>query len=200
MPAAAHIELAHSAARPGAGHGDLVHGVVLVQLKVVEYVVRAVPDGGPDGELLLRVDHMVGAVAEEEFRVAVPGGAGDHHFCSHVLQEGGRFQRALEIIADGDDAKVEIGDAQRGQERGVRAVPDEAPREVGQRHIDALLHALHGEHLIVKLPELFRYVTAEAAQSDEQYRFHNSSCEYQPTATFSSGSRPAKGRLSRWAA
>ena len=176
VPGAAHVQLAHGATGPRAGHGDLVDGVVPVELEVVEDAVRAVADGGPDGELLLRVDHLIRAVPQEEFRVDAPGGAGHDELRPEFFQEGRGLEGALEIIADGDDGEVEIRDAERFEKGAVRAVPDEPAGEVRERHVHALLHALHSEHLMMELPEFFRDVPAVAAQPDEKYRFHKSSC------------------------
>lgn len=64
-------QLDHSPSYPGFRHRRLIDGMVRCQLDVVKHMVRAVPDRGPRGRLLLRIDHIVRTVAQQEFGVDV---------------------------------------------------------------------------------------------------------------------------------
>lgn len=95
-----HDGLAH----PGGGHRRLEDGVVVRQLDVVEDVVGAVPHRRPVGHLLLRVDHVIRAVAQQELGVDIPGRPGQHEGGALLLQQSGSLQRALEVIPNGHHA------------------------------------------------------------------------------------------------
>ena len=98
--------------------------MIAVEFDVVEDMVGAVTDSRPSRQLFFGVNHLIRAVAKQEFLLHVSGRSGDHQFGAQLLQQRSRFQRTLKISADGHNADVEIADSQRFQKGYVGAVAD----------------------------------------------------------------------------
>lgn len=54
------------------------NGVVLRQFNVVEDMVGTVPHSGPGSHLLLRINHIIRTVAQQEFGLYIPCCPGQH--------------------------------------------------------------------------------------------------------------------------
>ena len=130
-------------------------------------MVRAAADGRPEGQLLLGVDDLIGAVAQQEFLVDAARGTRDDVFRAELAQAQRCLQGALEVVADGDDAGVEVAHAERLEEVPVRAVRDQRAVRVGQHLIDELLILVHRHDLVVHRVELARDMAAIAAEADQ---------------------------------
>ena len=104
----AHVGVHEVFARPFAGDFDLEHAVVRAQLYEVEDVVGVVSHRRLEGEVLFGIDHLVRAVAEQEFALYLAAGLGDDVFRAHIFQKGSDLQRGLEALAHGDEADVEV--------------------------------------------------------------------------------------------
>ena len=152
---------------PAFRHSDLDDGVLLVQLYVIEDVVGGVPDGRPLRQLLFRVCHRVRAVAQQKFCLHIPLGAGHHIFRPQLLEQGRRFQRVLEVSADGNVADVIVPNAQRAQKIHAGAVTDLCVGNKVHTLVDALLVPVHGHHLMPQLTQLHGKMPPEAAESDQ---------------------------------
>ena len=124
---------------PAVRHSDLDDGVLLVQLYVAEDVVGGVADGRPLRQLFFRVCHRVRAVAQQKFCLHVTLGAGHHILRPQLLEQRRRFQRVLEISADGDVADIVVADTQRAQEIHAGTVADLRVGDEGHTLVDALL-------------------------------------------------------------
>ena len=198
----AHPQLADSLAHPGRRHRRLVNGVVRRQLDVVKDMVGAVPHRRPAGGLPLRINHVIRAVAQQKFGVDIPCRPGQDEACALLLQQGRGLQRALEVVSNGHHAQVKVPHPQGGDERLAGAVPDLRVGHQVQRVVDPLLVFVHRQHLVVQLLKLGGHVPPEAAQSDQQYRFHPHTSflkrTAQPTVTRSwgscAGAAPLSGR------
>ena len=108
----ADVQLTDAVPLPAVRDGDLDNGVLLVQLYVIEDVVGGVPDGRPLRQLLFRVCHRVRAVAQQKFCLYIPFGAGHHIFRPQLLEQGRRFQRVLEVSADGNVAVIIVSNVE----------------------------------------------------------------------------------------
>ena len=108
----ADVQLTDAVTLPAVRDGDLDDGVLLGQLYVIEDVIGGVPDGRPLRQLLFRVCHRVRAVAQQKFCLYIPFGAGHHIFRPQLLEQGRRFQRVLEVSADGNVADIIVSNAQ----------------------------------------------------------------------------------------
>lgn len=71
-------------------------------------MVGGIAHSGPGGHLPLGIDHVVGAVAQQELGVDVPGRPGEHKGGPALFEQGGGLQGTLEIVADGHHAKVKV--------------------------------------------------------------------------------------------
>ena len=152
---------------PAVRDGDLDNGVLLVQLYVIEDVVGGVPDGRPLRQLLFRVCHRVRAVAQQKFCLHVTLGAGHHIFRPQLLEQRRRFQRVLEVSADGNVADIIVSNAQRAQKIHAGAVTDLRVGDKGHTLVDALLVPVHRHDLMPQLAQLHGKVPPEAAESDQ---------------------------------
>ena len=84
-----------------------------------------------------------------------------------------RIEGALEVIADGDDADIKVGDVERAQKVGIGAVGDECVRHERQNAVYAVFVVVDGEDRVLHVVQLFCNVAAEAAEADEQDGFHD---------------------------
>ena len=168
----AHVGVHEVFARPFAGDFDLEHAVIRAQLYEVEDVVGVVSHRGLEGEVLFGVDDLVGTVAEQEFALDLAARHGDDVFRAHVFKEGSDFERCLEALAHGDEADVEVVDADLRQHFLAAAIADDCVREVVGEAVDGVL-VLVGDHdLIAELREFEGEVGAEPAHTDDQNGFH----------------------------
>lgn len=159
-------------ARPLFGDFDLEHAVVGAELYKVEDVVRVVSHRGLEGEVLFGVDDLVGAVAEQEFALDLAARHRNDVFRAHVLEERCHFQRGLEALAHGDEADVEVVDADLRQHFLAAAIADDCVREVVGEAVDGVL-VLVGDHdLIAELREFEGEVGAEASHAYDKNGFH----------------------------
>ena len=95
-------------------------------------------------------------------------GARDDILRAELLEPQRRLERALEVVADRDDAEIEIAHAERLEKARIRRIRDERVRHEGQREIHLLLILVDREDLMIELIHLFRDVAAIAAESDNQ--------------------------------
>ena len=120
------------------------------------------------GQLLLGIDHLVRAAAPQEFFLDPPGGPGDDFLGPQLLEQVGGLQGALEVVPDGDDAGVEAGNVQGGEELLAGAVPNLGVGDKGEHRVHPGLLAVHRHHLVAQVIELAGDVLAEASQANEQ--------------------------------
>lgn len=113
-------------AHPLPQRGDLIDGVAPRQVDKVKDVVVVVLDGGAQGNILVGVDDLVRAVAEQELGVYLVVRLADDVLGPQVLQKAGDLQVALEIAADTDKAQVKIGYADAPQDAFPGAVGNHA--------------------------------------------------------------------------
>ena len=97
----------------------------------------------------------------------VPVGPGHDEGRALLFQEGRGLQGALEVVADGHYGQIKIADAQGGDKGLVGAVADLGVGDKGQRVVHPLLAFVHGQHLVVQLPEFLGHVPPKAAQTDQ---------------------------------
>ena len=131
----ADIQITNGLADPGLGNGHFTNGVILADDEVFKEGIRAVAQGCQKGRLLFRVDRDVSTAAAQEFFMNPPGGTGYDKLSAQVLEECRRFHRALEIITDGHQANIKIGNPQGFEEAFVRTVRNEAVRRIGQHFL-----------------------------------------------------------------
>ena len=130
-------------------------------------MVGGIADGRPLRQLLFRVGNRVRTVAQQEFRLHIPLGAGHYILCPQFLEQRRRLQRILKIPADGDIADIVIAHAQRAQKVHTGAVADLRVGDKGHTLVDALLVPVYCHHLMAQLVELHGKMPPEAAQSDQ---------------------------------
>ena len=135
-------------------------------------MICGIPHRRPVCHLPFRVDDIVCSVAQQKFGMDVPGCPRQHEGCAMLFQQRGGLQGALEIIADGDDAQVKVPDAQGCDELFIGAVPDLCIGYQRKNVIDPILVAVHSQHLVVQLLQLFRHVAAKTPQANQKNRFH----------------------------
>ena len=85
-----------------------------------------------------------------------------------LLEQVGGLQGALEVVPDGDDAGVEAGNVQGGEELLAGAVPNLGVGDKGEHRVHPGLLAVHRHHLVAQVIELAGDVLAEASQANEQ--------------------------------
>ena len=170
---AADIKLDDAFPFPCFGHGHFVDGVFVAEREVVEDVVGAAADGRPQGKLALGVDGFIRAVSQQKFLVSVTRSARHDIASAELFEEGGRFEGALKVIADGDDADIEAGDAEGLQKVGIGAVGDESVRHERQYAIYTVFVVVDGEDVMLHVVQLLGNVAAEAAEADEQDGFRD---------------------------
>lgn len=172
MPAA-DIKLDDAFPFPCFWYEYFVDGVFVAEREVVKDMIGTAADGRPKRELALRVDGFVRAVPQQEFFVNVARGARYDIACAKFFEKRGCFEGALEVIADGDDADIKVGDVERAQKVGIGAVGDECVRHERQNAVYAVFVVVDGEDRVLHVVQLFCNVAAEAAKSDEQDGFHD---------------------------
>ena len=92
-----HFQINRRPAYPVLGHADLIDGVIVGQGHIVKDAVVAVGDGGPVCHLFFQIHHVVRAVSQEKFGMAVLRGPGEDESGAVVLQQCGGFQRTLNM-------------------------------------------------------------------------------------------------------
>ena len=62
------------------------------------------------GDIPVRINHFIGAVAQQKFGMNITVCLADDIFCPHFFNQAGNLQTALEVGSDTDKANVEIPD------------------------------------------------------------------------------------------
>lgn len=132
----AYALVADGFALPRFGGGDFIDRVFGGKLDIVEDVVCAVFDGEPFRHFFFGEYYFIRAVAQQKFRLDFGGRAGKHKFRAALFQEGSRFQRRLKVFAHGDDADIEVVDAERFEYRRLCSVADLCAGNEGEDFID----------------------------------------------------------------
>ena len=109
-----------------------------------------------------------GYQADEILSVAAEYNASvlNHEFRTHFFEKRRRFQRVLEVAANGHNANVKVCNPERLQKRGVRAVADLRVCDDRQDCVHALLVFVHRHHFVSHLVQFFGNVPTEAPESD----------------------------------
>ena len=121
---AADIQAGQRLTDPCGLNGKLIDGIVCCQGDEIKDVVRVVAHGELFGDLALRTDDLVCTDLAQEVCLNVLLGLRDDHARAELLEQGRDDERGLEVLADGDEADVEIVDTERLDDGIVRAVTD----------------------------------------------------------------------------
>ena len=163
MVAFSHIQLPDGFPHPAIGHFHFENGMVIPQGDVIGNVIGGIPDGGPICHLLLWIHHLIGAIAQQELGLNVPACSGHHFFRPQLLEQGRRFQRALEVVADGYNAQVIVSHPKGDQEVFAGAVSNLGVGHKGQNGVDPFFVLVHRHNLLVQFVELHGNVPSEPA-------------------------------------
>ena len=126
----------------------------------------------PFRDLLLRIDHLIRSVPEQEFCLDLCVGTGYDKISAQFFQQGGRLKRALKIAPDRYDAHIEVVDTKRSQERFIRTVSDLCIRDDRKDGVDPILIPVHSHDLMAEVMQLLCNHGSEMVYSYQQYRFH----------------------------
>ena len=121
---AADIQAGQRLTDPCGLNGKLIDGIVCCQGNEIKDVVRIVAHGELFGDLALRADDLIRTDLAQEVCLNVLLGLRDDHARAELLEQGRDDKRGLEVLADGDEANVEIVDTERLDDGIVRAVTD----------------------------------------------------------------------------
>ena len=141
--------------------------MLLVDLYIVKNMIGSISDRRPFCHLLLGVDHVICAVAEQKLRLHVAFGAGYHAFGAQLFQQRGGLQRVLEVAADGHKANVKISDTERTQKLRIGAVADLCVGDKRKNIVDSFLIGIDCHDLMPQLRELHGDMPPKAACSNQ---------------------------------
>lgn len=141
--------------------------MLLVELDIIKNMIGRVADRGPFGRLLLWIDDMVCAIAEQKLGLNILLCAGDNTGSAQFFDEGGRFQGVLEVAADGHKADIIVSNAQGTKKFFVCGVTDLRTGDKGQDLVDPILSAVYCHDLVAKLRQLYGDVVPKMPCADQ---------------------------------
>ena len=164
---AAKVQLQKALILPAFRNGELVDGIILIELRVIQYFIGGAADRGPGRELLGRINNLVGAVVKKEALLDPVRCLGNNLAGTKLLQEDNGDDGSFEIFSDGHNAGIEILNAKRGKEGAVCGVSDLAVCQIGKCPLDLVLIHVNSENLMVHVIQFACDVVAEASKSDQ---------------------------------
>ena len=129
-------------------------------------MIRTVTNGCPFGKLLFRIDHFIRTIAQQEFCLYIPCGPGNHQLASQLLEQRGGFQRALEVIANGNNTDIKIPNAQGFQKFPIGTVTNLGIGNVRQNRIHTFFYLVNCHHLMAQFIQMHGNMTSKTSQSN----------------------------------
>ena len=163
----AEIQLQEALILPAFRNGELVDGIILIELRVIQNLIGGAADCGPGRELLGRINDFVGAVVKQEALLDPVRCLGNNLAGAKLLQQDDGDDRGLEILPDGHDAGIEILNAKRGKEGAVCGVPDLTVCQIRKSPLYLVFIHVNSEYLMVHVIQFACDVVAEASKSDQ---------------------------------
>lgn len=147
-------------------YAQLSYAKARPQLQMVEHPWFGQAPGQARPGLMLRENNLVGADPQQDLLLALAHSFANHPAHPHALQGDGGHQVGLEVVADGDDDSVELGDIDGVQSVLVGRVQGDNLGDPISQALDNFGVTVDPEYMVAAGDQIQGDTATEAAEAD----------------------------------